>query len=212
MLSSIGTIALHPLAALLVSTPYTRHAASFVRPLLFAVSSATSGASGNEWLTWWAGVWMGILVCNMFGLMPIGADGAVTSGLGFALGLSFAVWSALLALGLMGMKCAFFGLFVPSGTPWTLAPVFAGLETVSYGFRAVSLGVRLWANMFSGHTLLHILTSMCLSLVFLAPWTVRLPIAIALFALLSGLACLEWLICFLQAGVFCMLSSFYAGA
>jgi formate hydrogenlyase subunit 3/multisubunit Na+/H+ antiporter MnhD subunit len=39
-----------------------------------------------------------------------------------------------------GPCVAFFGLFVPSGTPWTLAPVFAGLETVSYCFRAISLG------------------------------------------------------------------------
>ncbi len=44
------------------------------------------------------------------------------------------------------------------GTPWPMAFIFVPLETISYSFRAVSLGVRLWVNMLAGHTLLHILT------------------------------------------------------
>lgn len=44
------------------------------------------------------------------------------------------------------------------GTPWPMAFIFVPLETISYTFRAVSLGVRLWVNMLAGHTLLHILT------------------------------------------------------
>jgi hypothetical protein len=39
-----------------------------------------------------------------------------------------------------------------------MAFIFVPLETISYTFRAVSLGVRLWVNMLAGHTLLHILT------------------------------------------------------
>lgn len=39
-----------------------------------------------------------------------------------------------------------------------MAFIFVPLETISYSFRAVSLGVRLWVNMLAGHTLLHILT------------------------------------------------------
>ncbi len=44
------------------------------------------------------------------------------------------------------------------GTPWPMAFIFVPLETISYSFRAVSLGVRLWVNMLAGNTLLHILT------------------------------------------------------
>lgn len=43
-----------------------------------------------------------------------------------------------------------------------MAFIFVPLETISYSFRAVSLGVRLWVNMLAGHTLLHILTGKCL--------------------------------------------------
>lgn len=42
-----------------------------------------------------------------------------------------------------------------------MAFIFVPLETISYTFRAVSLGVRLWVNMLAGHTLLHILTGEC---------------------------------------------------
>jgi F-type H+-transporting ATPase subunit a len=42
-----------------------------------------------------------------------------------------------------------------------MAFIFVPLETISYSFRAVSLGVRLWVNMLAGHTLLHILTGAC---------------------------------------------------
>lgn len=44
-----------------------------------------------------------------------------------------------------------------------MAFIFVPLETISYSFRAVSLGVRLWVNMLAGHTLLHILTGVCFS-------------------------------------------------
>ena len=86
----IGSIGVHPLAALLLLSA-RRSVAPFIS-LLAKVE------------TWWSGLFLGILVCNMFGLMT---DGAITAGLGFTLGLSFAVWSALLALGLTG-KLAFF--------------------------------------------------------------------------------------------------------
>ena len=42
-----------------------------------------------------------------------------------------------------------------------MAFIFVPLETISYSFRAISLGVRLWVNMLAGHTLLHILTGVC---------------------------------------------------
>ena len=50
---------------------------------------------------------------------------------------------------------------VAGGTPWPMAFIFVPLETISYSFRAISLGVRLWVNMLAGHTLLHILTGVC---------------------------------------------------
>jgi ATP synthase subunit 6 len=163
-------------------------------------------------ITWWPTLFLTILIGNLMGRLPyFCVDGAMTGALGVSLGLSFTVWTAWTVMGLANSGQKFFKLFIPGGSPPALAPVFAALELVSYFFRAISLGVRLWANMFSGHTLLHILTSMSLALVFCLDGFLRLPITLGLCTLLSALVGLEWLILFLQSGVFVMLSSFYAG-
>jgi ATP synthase subunit 6 len=47
--------------------------------------------------------------------------------------------------------------FLPSGAPLALAPLLVMIELVSYSFRVVSLALRLFANMMSGHCLLKIL-------------------------------------------------------
>jgi F0F1-type ATP synthase membrane subunit a len=48
-------------------------------------------------------------------------------------------------------------LFLPSGAPIILAPLLVVIEAVSYSFRIISLALRLFANMMSGHCLLKIL-------------------------------------------------------
>ena len=52
----------------------------------------------------------------------------------------------------------FFSFLLPRGAPLALAPLLVVLELVSYCFRAVSLGVRLFANMMAGHTSVEILS------------------------------------------------------
>jgi F-type H+-transporting ATPase subunit a len=54
------------------------------------------------------------------------------------------------------LKLRFVKLFLPSGPSWPMAPLFILLESISYSFRAISLGVRLWRNLLSGHMLLHL--------------------------------------------------------
>jgi len=51
----------------------------------------------------------------------------------------------------------FFALFMPSGSPLALAFLLIPIEFISYVFRVVSLSVRLFANMFAGHTLLKVI-------------------------------------------------------
>jgi ATP synthase subunit 6 len=48
-------------------------------------------------------------------------------------------------------------LFLPAGAPLVMAPLLVFIEIVSYSFRVVSLSLRLFANMMSGHCLLKIL-------------------------------------------------------
>lgn len=153
-------------------------------------------------------LFLAILSCNLLGLVPL--QGAPTSGLGFATGLGVSVWAASTFRGFQTLGFKFPGHFIPGGTPWVMALIFVPLETISYSFRAVSLGVRLWVNMLAGHTLLHILTSMSLGLAFALPFYLNVPVMLTVCTLLSALVGMEFLVAVLQSGVFSLLSNIYA--
>jgi ATP synthase subunit 6 len=166
-------------------------------------------ASGQRKTTavWVAVLFTVLLTSNAFGLVPL--FGAVTAQAGTTLGLSLALWTAVTLSGIQRLKGRFVKLFLPSGPSWPMAPLFVLLESISYTFRAVSLGVRLWANMLAGHQLIHLVTALalvpalCLNMVLGAPIT---ALAAGLLMALSGL---EAIVCVLQSGVFCLLASFY---
>jgi F-type H+-transporting ATPase subunit a len=46
---------------------------------------------------------------------------------------------------------------MPKGVPIVIVPFLIPIELISYTSRVISLSVRLFANMMSGHTLLKIL-------------------------------------------------------
>lgn len=48
---------------------------------------------------------------------------------------------------------------MPAGAPLALAPLLVLIETASYFSRAISLGIRLAANLSAGHLLFAILAS-----------------------------------------------------
>jgi F0F1-type ATP synthase membrane subunit a len=62
-------------------------------------------------------------------------------------------------LGVLKHKKHFLSLFFPPGAPTPLAPLLVFIEFVSYIFRVLSLSIRLFANLMSGHTLLKILAT-----------------------------------------------------
>src|SRR6056300_1241496 len=48
-------------------------------------------------------------------------------------------------------------LFIPSNTSFGLALLLVPIELLSYIFKPISLGVRLFANLMAGHTLLKVI-------------------------------------------------------
>ena len=96
-----------------------------------------------------------IFFCNLLGMIPFSFT--VTSHIVVTLGLaSF----SFIAINIIGIKTHGFHmlcLFLPPGAPLALAPLLIMIELVSYSFRVVSLALRLFANMMSGHCLLKIL-------------------------------------------------------
>jgi len=104
-------------------------------------------------------------------------------------------------------KLAFFSILVPTGTPLSLVPLLVIIETISYLAKAISLGVRLGANMISGHTLLKILSGFIYNFMVKSPLFFIISIfPVLLFTLIISL---ELAIAFIQAIVFVILTSSY---
>ena len=146
-----------------------------------------------------------ILIGNLISNVPYSF--AVTASGVVSLGLSITIFIGvtILALYIHGIK--FFAFFIPSGTPLGLVPLLVLIELVSYLARAVSLGVRLFANIVAGHTLLKILSTYLFKL-----FSANLIIAIITlipFAIFLALIGLELAVSLIQAFVFTLLVCSY---
>jgi len=146
-----------------------------------------------------------ILIGNLISNVPYSF--AITASGVVSLGLSFTIFIGVTILALSIHKLKFFAFFIPAGTPLNLVPLLVLIELVSYLARAVSLGVRLFANLTAGHTLLKILSTYLFKLfsgsVFIAILTL---IPFAIFLALVGL---EIAVSLIQAFVFTLLVCSY---
>ena len=96
-----------------------------------------------------------IFACNLLGMIPYSFT--VTSHIVITLGLAMTAFFSINIVGVKTHGFHIFSLFLPPGAPLALAPLLVMIELVSYSFRVVSLALRLFANMMSGHCLLKIL-------------------------------------------------------
>jgi len=146
-----------------------------------------------------------ILINNLIGMVPYSF--ASTSHFVLTFSLSFTIVLGATILGFQKHGLEFFSLFVPAGCPLALVPLLVLIEFISYLARNVSLGLRLAANILSGHMLLHILAGftyniMTSGIIFFFLGLIPLAFIIAFSGLELGIA-------FIQAQVFVVLTSGY---
>jgi len=146
-----------------------------------------------------------ILVNNLIGMVPYSF--ASTSHFIFTFALSFTVVLGATILGFQKHGLVFFSLLVPAGCPLALLPLLVLIEFISYLSRNVSLGLRLGANILSGHMLLNILAGftyniMTSGFIFFFLGLIPLAFIVAFSGLELGIA-------FIQAQVFVVLTSSY---
>jgi ATP synthase subunit 6 len=98
-----------------------------------------------------------LFVSNLFGLFPYGFT--VTSHISFTFASAFMILIAINVVAFFRFLKGYWALFLPSGTPFMIAPLLVVIELVSYLSRLFSLSIRLFANIMAGHTLVHILLS-----------------------------------------------------
>jgi ATP synthase subunit 6 len=93
--------------------------------------------------------------CNLVGMIPFSFT--VTSHIVVTLALAIMAFFGINVVGIKTHGFHMLSLFLPPGAPLALAPLLVMIEVVSYSFRVISLALRLFANMMSGHCLLKIL-------------------------------------------------------
>ena len=146
-----------------------------------------------------------ILIANLTGNVPYSYT--ITTSIIVTLSLSFTILVGVTILGLSIHKISFFSYFIPSGTPLALVPLLVLIEVVSYLARAFSLGIRLFANLVAGHTLMKILATflyqMFTSSLIIAVFTL---IPFSVFLAIMGL---ELAVSVIQAYVFSLLTCSY---
>lgn len=156
------------------------------------------GAEGRRYFPFIFSLFMFILFGNMLGMIPYSFT--YTSHLVVTLGMAMVVFIGTTIIGFVKHGFHFFSFFLPHGTPWYIAPLLIPIEVLSYFTRPVSLSLRLFANMTAGHTMLKVFASFVVTMGLLG--VVPLLAAVAL----TGL---EFLIAFLQAYVFTVLTCIY---
>lgn len=146
-----------------------------------------------------------ILINNLIGMIPYSF--ASTSHFFSIFSLSFTIVIGSTILGLFKHNIKFFSLFVPAGCPLALLPLLVLIELISYLSRNVSLGLRLSANILSGHMLLNILSGFCYNI--MTSGFMYLFIGLVPLIFIIAFSGLELGIAFIQAQVFVVLSSSY---
>lgn len=162
-------------------------------------------AKGQRYFPFMYVLFIFILINNLIGITPYSF--ASTSHFILTFSLSFSIVLGATILGLHIHTWKFFSLFVPAGCPLALLPLLVLIEFISYLARNVSLGLRLAANILSGHMLLNILSGFTYNI--MTSNFIYFFVGILPLSFIIAFAGLELAIAFIQAQVFVVLSSSY---
>jgi F-type H+-transporting ATPase subunit a len=149
------------------------------------------------------GLFIFILVNNLMGMVPYSFASTSHFLLTFALSFTIVLGATILGFQKHGLK--FFSLFVPAGCPLGLLPLLVLIEFISYLARNVSLGLRLAANILSGHMLLNILSGFTYNI--MTSGILFFFLGLLPLAFIIAFSGLELAIAFIQAQVFVILYS-----
>ncbi|MEO1092641.1 MAG: F0F1 ATP synthase subunit A [Pseudomonadota bacterium] len=186
----------------------TRHAALVPGRLQSVVETAyefiadlvreNAGRDGLRFFPFIFTLFMFILLGNMLGMIP--GSFTFTSHIIVTFFMAICVFIGVTIVGFVTHGAKFLTFFVPQGAPTALLPLLVPIEVISYFVRPISLSVRLFVNMMAGHTMLKVF----------AGFTVALGVfGVAPLLVATAITGLEFVIAFLQAFVFTVLTCLY---
>jgi F-type H+-transporting ATPase subunit a len=176
---------------------------SFFEPLILFVrddiAKENIGRNSDRFVPYLLTVFFLILINNVFGLIPMGAN--LTGNIAFTLVLSV---FTLIITNINGNKNYWSHIFLPHA-PKAIWPILIPIEIVGILTKPFALMIRLFANITAG----HIIVISLIGLIFVFKTLLISPVAVA-FALFIDV--LECLVAFLQAYIFTMLTALFIGS
>lgn len=170
----------------------------------------TMGPDGLPWTSFLVSLFMFIFVGNIWEIIPA-VQMPVNARIAFPALMAITVWVLYHFVGIKEQGLGGYlksSLFLP-GVPKAMYILLTPIEAVTFLIsQPLSLAVRLFANMLAGHLLLVSFATITAAVWAIGPTIVIWPFS---FGLLVGLTAFEVLVAFLQAFIFCMLTSVYIG-
>ncbi len=144
-----------------------------------------------------------ILFCNMLGMVP--GSFTPTSHIAVTGVMALAVFVSVTAIGFHKHGTHFLSFFWPADAPGWLRPILAIIEVISYFVRPVSHSIRLGANMLAGHAVMKVFAGLFAMMIAGGVGALAFLPLIGLV----GMTALEFLVSFIQAYVFMILTCVY---
>jgi F-type H+-transporting ATPase subunit a len=172
---------------------------------VFTMLNDILGSKSKEFLPFVFSLFLFIFGCNVIGLIPYSFT--VTSHLVITITFAFGIWIGKLLIGIRIHGIKILNLFYPQGTPFPMLFFIIPLELLTFFMTIVSLSVRLFANMMTGHILLNVFAGFAWSMLLAGGilWLLHFVPLLILFCLMF----LETMVAVIQAYVFALLTCMY---
>lgn len=164
-----------------------------------------AGSQGMKFFPFVFSLFMFVLTANLLGMVPYFFT--ITSQIIVTFALACLVIGTVVVYGFYKHGLHFLGVFAPAGVPAVLLPLVSSIEVISFLSRPISLSVRLFANMLAGHITLKVFAGFVASMGALG--TVGVVGSVLPLLMTVAMTGLEFLVAFLQAYVFAVLTCMY---
>jgi F-type H+-transporting ATPase subunit a len=174
--------------------------------LIDDMAESIIGHDGKKFMPYVFTLFLFILSCNLLGMFTYFT---ATSQVAVTMTLAALTILLVIGVGVFSHGIGFFKLFVPSGVPWYILIVLVPIEVIAFIMRPVTLTLRLFGNMLGGHIVMKVFAGFIVATAAMGigGWAIGLISLSTIVALTT----LEFLVAYLQAFVFAVLTCVYLG-
>lgn len=174
--------------------------------LIDDMTDSIIGHDGRQFMPYVFTLFLFILSCNLLGMFTYFT---ATSQVAVTMALAAMTILLVIGVGVFRHGFGFFKMFVPSGVPWYILIILVPIEVIAFIMRPVTLTLRLFGNMLGGHIVMKVFAGFIVATAAMGigGWA----IGFISLSTIVALTTLEFLVAYLQAFVFAVLTCVYLG-